>query len=263
MKGKHCQIVLVGHRPQKLILSIDKEIIHKVILITEKERLLGTEEASKTLKELMNYYQERRVETENIEFDFHIQTKPIAELIHLIYQQKLQGYEPITVNISGGLRYMGVWFYVACSITNTKVIHADFIYERREEVGINSNVELIIVPFRRLTDKQFEFLKLFFQNYESYKEFFEPNLLFNENSLLNNQITYSSLEGIRKVLEERRNESISRGSINGFIQKLNKISALTIFPNPEDKKERSITISYLGIAYFLNKLYKKNSRIKK
>ncbi len=41
------------------------------------------------------------------------------------------------------------------------------------------------------------------------------------------------------------------GSINGYIQKLNKISALNIYPNPKDKKEKAIKISYLGIAYFL------------
>ena len=259
MKEKHCQIVLVGHTSQKLILSIDKEIVHKVIFITEKTPLPGTKEASKVLKEVMEYYQERKVEVENIKFEFQIQTKPIAELIHLIYQQKIQGYHPITVNISGGLRYMDIWFYIACSISRTKVIHADYIYEGKEEVGIHSNMDLTMIPIGHITEKQFEFLALFFRNYKSYDQFFDPDLIFNDNPLLTNRTTYNSLEDIRKKLEDNRKESLSRGSINGFIQKLSKISALDIFPNPEDKKERSITISYLGVAYFLNKLYLKNS----
>lgn len=54
----------------------------------------------------------------------------------------------------------------------------------------------------------------------------------------------------------RSNNLISRGSINRFIQKLSKISALNIYPNPKDKKQKTIEISYLGIAYFLYKLFK-------
>ena len=45
MNNTNCQIVLVGHSSFKLTLSIDKEIIHKIIFVTEKEKLSGTEEA--------------------------------------------------------------------------------------------------------------------------------------------------------------------------------------------------------------------------
>jgi len=193
----------------------------------------------------------------NVKFDFHIQTKPIAELTHLICQQKFQGFDNNTVNISGGLRYMNIWFYIACSITNINVIHGDFIYEGNKEVGINSNMNLLTIPFQLLTDKQFEFLELFFNNYNDYRDFFIPELSFNDNSILSNRKKYNSLEELREALEKKRNESISRGSINGFIQKLSKISALNISPNPKDKKEKTIEISYIGIAYFLHKLSKK------
>jgi len=108
MTGKNCQIVLVGHTAHKLILSIDKEITHKLIFITETEPLPGTLEAKKVLEELNRYFKERRIEVENITFDFHVQTKPIAELIHLIYQQKLQEFENVSINISGGLRYIDI-----------------------------------------------------------------------------------------------------------------------------------------------------------
>ena len=258
MTEKNCQIVLVGHTSHKLVLSIDKEITHKLIFITEREPLAGTIEAIKVLEELNNYYRERRIEVKNVKFDFHLQTKPIAELIHLIYQQKLQKYENITINISGGLRYMDIWFYIASSITNTRVIHADFIYEKNEEVGIYSNVQLQTIPFQSLTDKQFEFLALFFGEYNNYTQFFDPELSFNENPLLNQRITYQSLEELKAALEKVRNETISRGAINGFIQKLSKISALNVYPNPIDKKEKSIEISYFGIAYFLYSLWRFN-----
>ena len=194
----------------------------------------------------------------NVKFDFHIQTKPIAELTHLICQQKFQGFDNNTVNISGGLRYMNIWFYIACSITNINVIHGDFIYEGNKEVGINSNMNLLTIPFQLLTDKQFEFLELFFNNYNDYRDFFIPELSFNDNSILSNRKKYNSLEELREALEKKRNESISRGSINGFIQKLSKISALNISPNPKDKKEKTIEISYIGIAYFLHKLILKS-----
>ena len=255
MTEKYCQIILVGHTAEKLLFSVDKEIVHKVIFITEREPLPGTLEAIKVLDKLNKYYKERRVEVENAKFDFHIQTKPIAEVIHLIYQQKLNRFDNITVNISGGLRYMDIWFYVACSITNTRIIHGDFIYEKNEEVGIYSNLELTTVPFPSLTDKQFEFLELFFHDYKAYTEFFQPKLSFNENELLTNRKKYVSLEDVKEALEIKRKITISRGAINGFIQKLEKVSAINLYPNPEDNKERSIEISYLGIGYFLQKLY--------
>ena len=171
MEKKSCQIVLVGHTAQKLIFSIDKEIVQKLVFVTEREPLPGTAEAKKVLKDLNEYYKKRKVEVQNVVFDFHVQTKPIAELVHLIYQQKVQDFNDITVNISGGLRYMDIWFYIACSLTNTRLIHGDFIYEKNEEVGIYSNVELTTIPFPSLTNKQFEFLELFFNDYNDYTFF--------------------------------------------------------------------------------------------
>lgn len=258
MDEKHCQIVLVGHTSQKLIFSVDKETIHKIIFISERQPLPGTPEAKKILDELIDYYEKRRISVQCCKFDFHIHTKPIAELTHLIYQQKLQGFDNIIVNISGGLRYMIIWFYIACSITNTRVIHGDFIYEGSKEVGIYSNMNLPTIPFQVLTDKQFEFLELFFNKYSTYRDFFSPNLSFNDNPLLSSRKKFFSLEVLKQTLEKKREESLTRGSINGYIQILSKISALTINPNPDDKKEKTIEISYLGIAYFLHKIFVKN-----
>jgi len=255
MNSKFNQIVLVGHLPQKLIFSIDKEPIHKIIFITEKKPLPGTPEAKKILNELITYYKERKIPVQYVEFDFHIQTKPIAELTHLIYQQKIGGFDNVKVNISGGLRYMVIWLYIACSITNTKIIHGDFIYEGSREVGIYSNMILPTIPFQLITDKQLEFLELFFNTYDTYRDFFNPDLSFNDNSLLFNRKKYKSLEEIKGALENKRNGSLSRGSINGFVQKLSKISAINIYPNPKDKKEKTIEISYIGIAYFIHKLF--------
>ena len=257
MTKKFCQIVLVGHSPSKLILSIDKEINHKIIFITEKKKLSGTIEALKALSDLMKTYETRKTEVQNVDFDFNIQTKPIAQLSHLIYQQRLAGFNEIIVNISGGLRYMTIWFYLACSITKTKVIHGDFIYEGKEEVGILSNIELVKIPFKQITDKQFEFLGLFFKKHDSFNDFFTKNLNFNENPLLSKTKKFKSLEELKKELEAKRNEALSRGSINGYIQKLNSLSALNITPNPNDKKEKMISISFLGISIFLQKLITK------
>ncbi|KKN09910.1 hypothetical protein LCGC14_1041890 [marine sediment metagenome] len=261
MNERYNQVVLIGHLLEKLIYSIDKEPVHKITFITEKEPLSGTPEAKRILNKLNDYYKERKILVQNVEFDFHVQTKPIAELTHLIYQQKLQGFSNIKVNISGGLRYMVIWLYIACSITNTKIIHGDFIYEGSKEVGIYDNMELPTIPFQVITDKQLEFLGLFFNPYTSPNDFFNPDLSFNDNQLLNNRKKYTSLEILKEKLEKKRGNSLSRGSINGFIQKLKRLSALNIFPNPKDKKEKTIGISYIGIAYFLHKLFtEKNLR---
>lgn len=263
MSDRYNQVVLVGHLFEKLIYSIDKEPIHKITFITEKEPLSGTPEAKKMLNKLIDYYEERKIPVQKIEFDFHLQTKPIAELTHLIIQQKIQGFNNVVVNISGGLRYMVIWLYLACSIANTKIIHGEFIYEGSKEVGIYCNMDLPTIPFQLITDKQFEFLELFFNSYENPIDFFTPEISFNDNPLLSNRKNYSSIETLKESLEKKRGNSLSRGSINGFIQKLMKISALDMFPNPEDKKEKAIEISYIGIAHFLQKLNAKDLILKK
>ncbi|GAH04293.1 unnamed protein product [marine sediment metagenome] len=63
MVKKNCQFVLVGHHPKKLILSIDKTIVSKVIFVTEKDELPGTKAATKALEELINYYKDRKGNT--------------------------------------------------------------------------------------------------------------------------------------------------------------------------------------------------------
>ena len=257
MSDRYIQVVLVGHLFEKLIYSIDKEPVHTITFITEKEPLSGTPEAKKILNKLIDYYKERKIVVQNVEFDFLTQTKPVAELTHLINQQKSQEFNNIKVNISGGLRYMVIWLYLACSITNTTIIHGDFIYEGSKEVGIYQNMELPTIPFQLITDKQFEFLELFFNTYKSHHDFFNPDMTFNNNPLLSDRKSYTSLETLKESLEKKRGNSLSRGSINGFIQKLKRISALNIFPNPKDKKEKTIEISYIGIAYFLHKLFTK------
>ena len=152
---------------------------------------------------------------------------------------------------------MSIWFYIACSITSTKIIHADYKYEGKEEVGINSNIELITLPFNNITDRQFEFLELFFEPNYSLEDFFSQEFTFNDHPVLTKIKKYNSLEQLKKTLEERKSSSLTRGSINGYIKKLQKLSTLKIAPNPEDKKEKTITISYLGIAFFLQNLYNK------
>ena len=131
------------------------------------------------------------------------------------------------------------------------------LYLTKVRTGIYSNLILHTIPFQTLTDKQFDFLKLFFNDYDKPAQFFDPNLSFNKNPLLSNRKKYQSLEELKSVMETARKTTISRGSINGFVQKLSESSALTIYPNPTNKKEKSIEISYFGMAYFLHALFQK------
>ncbi|MFW9989855.1 MAG: hypothetical protein ACFFC3_14485, partial [Candidatus Odinarchaeota archaeon] len=153
-----CLIVLVGHHPNRLKLSIDKETFEKIIFIKEKEKISGFEYKSEVLKELTKYYQDQLILTEIIEFSFTEQTKPIAELTYTICRQKMQGYKKVLVNISGGLRYMVIWLYIACTITNTEIIHGDFKYKENVEVGITRNMNLVRLSLNTPTIMQFEFL---------------------------------------------------------------------------------------------------------
>ncbi len=225
--------------------------------MTEKDELPGTKAATKALEELINYYKDRKVEVENVRFNLNPNTiMAVAELTHKILQQKLLGYKNILVNISGGLRYIDIWFYIACSIINTDIIHGNFIYDDNIEVGIIDNIYLPKLPLDNITKKQFDFLELFFNIYKEPNEFFRFDKSFDENLLLSNTIKYSSIEKLTNVFNKKKRKNIGRGTINGYIQQLKKKSILNLNVNPDNKKEKSIEISYLGIAYFLNELYK-------
>ncbi|HDZ18741.1 hypothetical protein LCGC14_0493050 [marine sediment metagenome] len=258
MDKRTCQIVLVGHTWQKLIYSIDKEIFDKLILIIEKENLPGTQEAEETLEILIEEYKKRKINVEYRQFNFHIPTKPIAEMTYLIYQQKILGFSNIIINISGGLRYMNIWIYIAASITKSRIIHGNFIYNENIEVGIHKNDDLDTLYFSSLTSKQLEFMKLFFNRSKNALDFFR--LDFNENLLLRVPKSYNSIEEIKLSLNKQRGKKLTRGAINGYIMKLNRISALVI--TPEDQNKKSITISYIGIAFFLKAIFKLINEIK-
>lgn len=255
MSQKTCQIVLVGHNWQKLIYSIDKEIFDKLIFITEKKEISGTKKAKKALNTLLTEYNHRKINVEERLFSFHISNKPIAEMVHLIYQQKQLGFNNIIINLSGGLRYMDIWMYLAACLTNSKIIHGDFIYDEDKEVGIQKNDSIDRVDLGSLTPKQFQFLSLFFKPIENLELLFDVKLDFDQNLLLSGFKHFESIEEMRIELNEARGEKLTRGSINGYINKLERISALKI--SKEEQNKRKISINYFGIAYFLKKAHEK------
>lgn len=252
---KTCLIVLVGHHPNRLKLSIDKVSCEKIIFIKEKENLSGYEYKSQVLTDLMKYYQDQLILTEILEFSFTKQTKPIAELTYTICRQKLLGYTKILVNISGGLRYMVIWFYIACTITNTDIIHGDFKYRENVEVGIIRNMNLKRLPLNTPTIMQYEFLKLFFTNHDEIINNVRSQSTFD--ALLSHIKLFESIEDLKNALNNKRknDEKITRGSINGYLNKLKDMLAITINKNPENKKEKRIEITFIGISFVINYIF--------
>jgi len=147
---------------------------------------------------------------------------------------------------------MNIWIYIAASITKSRIIHGNFIYNENIEVGIHKNDDLDTLYISSLTSKQIEFMKLFFRPSKDYLDFFK--LDFDENPLLQDCKSYNSIEEIKLSLNKQRGAKLTRGAINGYITKLNRISALVI--TPEDQNKKSITISYIGIAFFLKAIFK-------
>ena len=52
----------------------------------------GSKKALETLETLMTTYRLRKTDVEHRTFSFKVETKPVAELTHLIYQQQLNGF---------------------------------------------------------------------------------------------------------------------------------------------------------------------------
>lgn len=251
----HCLIATVGHHPERLINSIDKEIVQKLIFITEKEKLPGSEKASETLEYLMDYFIKKSIDVKNVKLHFKESSMFVAEVTYLIYQQRVLGFEKVTVNISAGLRYINIWFYIACCLTNTRIIHGEFKYQGDKEIGIYYNIDIQKISLNTPTEKQFRFLELFFNDYQNIKNFLQKQEPFEK--LLNIVVNYKSIKEIIKVYQKKINKEISRGAIYGYFNRLKEMSAIRIFPNPENKIEASVEITYLGIAYVLNYLLKK------
>lgn len=252
---KHCLIATVGHHPDRLINSIDKEIVEKIIFITEKEKLPGSEKASETLEYLMDYFIKKSIEVENVNLHFKESTMFVAEVTYLIYQQCALGFEKVIINISAGLRYINIWFYIACCLTNTSIIHGEFKYQGDKEVGIYYNINIQKISLNTPTEKQFRFLELFFKNYQNIKNLLQKQESFEK--LLDIVVNYKSIKEIKEAYKKKINKEISRGAIYGYFNRLKEMSAIRIFPNPENKTETSVEITYLGIAYVLNNLLKK------
>ena len=255
MNRKKCLIALVGHHPKRLKLSIDKEIVDKILFIKEREDISGSKKQFEAIRKLNHYYKEQLIQTEIAEFSFREQALPIAELTYTICLQKLTGFDDVSVNISGGLRYMVIWFYIACLITHTDVKHGDFKYKGDVEVGINYNMNIVRIPLSEPTEKQFEFLELFFSNFDDIRKCIKNQEKFSE--ILQYVKGYDSIENLKNSYNERINKhrDITRGSINGYLNKLKKISAIETMVNPENKVEKVIKITYLGIAFVINHLF--------
>lgn len=152
---------------------------------------------------------------------------------------------------------MVIWFYLACLITHSEIIHGDFKYKGDKEVGINYNMKLVRIPLSEPTEKQYEFLELFFSSYNDIIKCIKEQEEFSE--ILQHIKTYDSIEDLKNNYNERinRNKDITRGSINGYIKKLKKTSAIETMTNPDNKVEKIIKITFLGIAFVLNYLFNK------
>ncbi len=258
MVEKTCHIVVIGHNAYKYELTIDRISCNRLILITGKENQSGTTKIHELSKQLKEKYEKKKIEVKEVRLSYSEDIKSVAELIYLILKQRIEGFNKIFVNISGGLRYIDVWFYIACIISNTDVIHGDYVYEDAKIANIKGIINLTRLPLVGLTDKQFDLLELFFNKYDDINDFIKPDLLYDDNILLNKTIKYDSTEKIKDTYNKKKGLNLSRGDINICLHDLKNIEMLKILPNPEDKKKKTIEITYFGIANFLNYLFEKN-----
>ena len=156
---------------------------------------------------------------------------------------------------------MIIWFYIACTINNTEIIHGDFKYKENIEVGITRNMSLVRLSLNTPTMMQFEFLKLFFTNHNEVITALKNQDNFD--SLLSSIKSFESIESLKESFNNKRknDDQITRGSINGYIKKLKHMSAIILYKNPNNEKEKRIEITYLGISFIINYIF--NNYMKK
>ena len=69
---------------------------------------------------------------------------------------------------------------------------------------------------------------------------------------------FESIEELKERFNEgkAKSEEITREAINGYIKKLKKLSCIRSYKNPENRKEKTIEMTYIGISFVLKHVFK-------
>jgi CRISPR-associated protein Csa3 len=147
-------LVPVGFSADKLIESIKQFPVHKIIILTHKsdEEQEMVQSAVKSIKKAFKGFEveNRTIERENI-------LESSLEILEII-ESEVKAGSTVKINISGGLRNIGISAYIVSLVSNVPIYSDVPEYTNKETYHLKGILDIPLFPIKDLAKEQLSIL---------------------------------------------------------------------------------------------------------
>ncbi len=214
----YTHLVPVGFSSEKLIASLKQFPVHKIIILTHT----GDENNGKVESVVNNVMQafkgfeiqNRVVERENV-------LDSSLEILAIIREEVKEG-RTVKINISGGLRNIGISAYIASLVSNVPIYSDIPEYTDKDTYRLRGILDIPLFPIKELASEQITMLEKLGNGVESVDELIsrlKPELekgttdFSNERSRLSHHIRKLSNEGFIETERTSKNLIIRKSKL--------------------------------------------------
>lgn len=227
----YTHIVPVGFSSEKLIASLKQFPVHKIIVLTHKGDE-NNKEVQSVLKAIHQAFkgfeiQNRLVERENV-------LDSSLEILDIINEEVKEG-STVKINISGGLRNIGISSYIVSLVTNIPIYSDIPEYTDKDTYHLRGILDIPLFPIKELASEQITMLEKIGNGVESVDELIsrlKPELekgttdFSNERSRLSHHIRKLSSEGFIETERFSKNLIIRKSKLGEIYMKGKEIKRL-------------------------------------
>jgi|Deesub1362B_J571_1020462.scaffolds.fasta_scaffold00065_23 DNA-binding transcriptional ArsR family regulator len=151
-------ISVVGHNKEKIIDSIKRYPVSRVVLLTEKDEESVKDVAKEIEKEIRGF-----VETEIVEVEKENIIESTLKIIQLINEEKERGRD-IKLNIADSIDNLGVACYLAALITGVEIYSGISKVEEGRIVGVSEVYNIPLLPIKDVGEERVKILKILYES---------------------------------------------------------------------------------------------------
>ncbi len=224
-------LVPVGFSPEKLIESIKQFPVHKIIILTHK----GDEEQEKVqsaVKSIKKAFKGSEVENRVIERENILESS--LEMLDII-EAEVKAGSTVKINISGGLRNIGISAYIVSLVSNVPIYSDIPEYTDKEIYHLKGVLDIPLFPIKDLAKEQISILEKLEDGVESVDDLIsrlKPELekgttdFGNERSRLSHHIKKLSNAGFIETEKVSKNLVITKSKVGLIYMKGRDIKKL-------------------------------------
>lgn len=228
----HTHLVPVGFTADKLIESLRQFPVHKIIILTHK----GDEKQEKVkaaLKQIKQAF--RGIEIENIVVERENVLDSSLEMLNIIEKEIMDG-STVKLNISGGLRNIGISAYIVSLVSNVPIYNDIPEYTEENTYHLKGILEIPLFPIKDLPKEQISMLEKLEEGVDSVDELIsrlKPELkkgttdFGNERSRLSHHIRKLSSAGFIETERDSKNLVIRKSKLCEIYLKGREIKSLS------------------------------------